>query len=302
MEQGNYPIQWTEDQWNLVQQTVREEARKVRVAASFLPIHGPLSSETEAVPLQTLNNNDPLTRQSRGEPANRLFVDSRSTRPLTTIAVNVYLTTAQASDQNLLAALGMFQRAGLIIARIQDQMVFRGQKTTIRPAQFRPMPPVFTITGGERWNGLAEAVRRITPPHVTPITGSRSDKTGNWLVRQVSNMITNLERDGYLAPFALVLGPDLFDLAHSPTDSLVMPADRIKPLLNGPLLRSSTLLDMEAIMVSLAADNVDLVLANDISVKFLQATMETRHVYRVSQRFTLRIKQPQALWALQSTL
>ena len=34
-------VQWTEEQWNLVQQTVRDEARKVRIAASFLRVHGP---------------------------------------------------------------------------------------------------------------------------------------------------------------------------------------------------------------------------------------------------------------------
>ncbi len=44
--------------------------------------------------------------------------------------------------------------------------------------------------------------------------------------------------------------------------------------------------------MSMAGDPVDLVLASDISVKPIQVTMEPRHVYRVSQRFTLRIKQP----------
>ncbi len=56
MEQENFPGQWTEDQWSLVQQTVRDEARKVRVAGSFLPRNGPWPSETDSVPTQELND------------------------------------------------------------------------------------------------------------------------------------------------------------------------------------------------------------------------------------------------------
>jgi uncharacterized linocin/CFP29 family protein len=300
MEQENGPIQWTEDQWSLVQQTVRDEARKVRVAASFLPIHGPLPPETESVQINRLVNNQPLL-QAVGIATNRLAVNTARTRALTTVSVNVPLTTAQAKDPDLSGALNMFRRAALILARIQDNLVFQGQRTVIRARTFAPMPPVFNVTGGEQWNGLTQAARLDnTPPHFTRIPSSAVGLTGNWLVRQVSNLITNLEREGHLSPCALVLGPDLFDLAHTPTSSLVMPVDRIKPLLNGPLLRSSTLTNMEGVLVSLAGENVDLVLANDVSVKFLQSTEETRHVYRVSQRLTLRVKQPEALWHMSS--
>ena len=63
MEYNEPQVQWTEEQWNLVQQTVRDEARKVRVAASFLPLHGPLPPDAESVPLQEVAPED------TGEPS-----------------------------------------------------------------------------------------------------------------------------------------------------------------------------------------------------------------------------------------
>jgi hypothetical protein len=85
----------------------------------------------------------------------------------------------------------------------------------------------------------------------------------------------------------------------------VLPADRIKPLLDGPLARSTTLQlsqgdDNYGVLVSLADDLIDLVVGSEIGVRFLQVTADSspRHVFRVSQRFTLRVKQPTAIVAL----
>ena len=52
------------------------------------------------------------------------------------------------------------------------------------------------------------------------------------------------------------------------------------------------------VLISLSGDLVDLVVASDISVQLLQVTMEPRYVYRVSQRFTVRVKQPEAIVSL----
>src|SRR5438552_15351145 len=99
MEYNETQVQWTEEQWNLVQQTVRDEARKVRVAASFLAVHGPLPPDTESVPIQTFydeDTSDPGVYGKRtSEAEKRLLVDDTKTRPLTTISVNVYLRRSQ---------------------------------------------------------------------------------------------------------------------------------------------------------------------------------------------------------------
>ena len=51
---------------------------------------------------------------------------------------------------------------------------------------------------------------------------------------------------------------------------MVLPADRIKPLLRGPLLRSGQMDDEQGIVVSLSGTDIDLVVATPPRVQFLQ--------------------------------
>jgi uncharacterized linocin/CFP29 family protein len=309
MDNDNSPVQWTEEQWNLVQQTVRDEASKVRVAASFLPVHGPLSPDAEVAPLQEIKSENTADSgyslipggqpefsapRQRGEPEERLSVDDLQTRPLTTVSVNVYLKRAQAAQPDLSSALIMFRRAANIIARVEDSLVFAGQTgPNPPPKDINVEPHIFRVTGGAHFDGLVDCAKNQQPPN-TVETGTEGEE----VVTAVVEGIKVLENRGYLAPFALVLGPELFVAAYHPNDSLVLPADRIKPLLDGPLLRSSTIKDKEGVLVSLAGKLIDILVASDISVRVLQETLEPRYVFRVSQRFTLRIKDKDAMVAL----
>ncbi|MDR4460789.1 MAG: bacteriocin family protein [Nitrospirales bacterium] len=333
------PIEWTEEQWNQVQETVRSEAAKVRVAGSFLPIYGPLPCDAESVPIQEVRQEptgethvlaalaNEMRRQAdagaqnlpqvlralegnvravehsaarrRGEAQERLMVDDTRCRPLTKISVNVYLTSAQLCQPDLASALILFRRAANLISRVEDRIVFGGQPgPDPEPRLLNISPPIFRVSGGAQFRGLIAEALAITPtPHCTAIPPGPNPQ---YIVTAVANAIADLEEEGHLSPFALVLGSNLFIMAHNPSPSLVLPADRIKPLLGGgPLLRSTTIPPDEGVLVSQSGELIDLVRANDISAKYLQTTLEPRHVFRVSQRMTLRVKQPGAIMALQ---
>lgn len=339
MENECCPIEWKEDQWNQVQETVRNEAAKVRVAALALPTYGPLPCDAESVSIQEVREEptgethilaalaDAMRRQAdqgatdlpqvlrelesgvrnvehsasrrRGEAQERLMVDDTRCRPLTKISVNVYLTSAQLCQPGLSSALILFRRAANLIARVEDRIVFGGQPQADPPPQnLNIAPPIFRVSGGEMFRGLIAEALAITPdPHCVQVDPAPPPEN---IVTAVATAVSRLEREGHLSPFALVLGSRLFIKAHDPTPSLVLPADRIKPLLGGGLLLRSTAIPQdEGVLVSLAGELVDLVMANDISAKYLQTTLEPRHVFRVSQRMTLRIKQPSAIMALQ---
>lgn len=293
---------WTEAQWTQVQEAVRNEAKKQRVAASFLPLYGPLPDDAQNVPVQDLVVMNPNGVAVPPDPAGKysfLKVNDYNTRRLTTLSVAVALGSAQVAQADLSSALVAFRRAANLIARAEDYLVFNGQAgPDAGPTQ---LPPCRT-TGGDYFEGLLtvaqlQGIRDLTVK-VSPSV------TGDELVNKVEQAAGILERDGHLAPFALVLSTPLFTVAHTPNQaSLVLPADRIKPLIDGPLLRSSALNLNPAtpqtlgVMVSLGDDLVDLVVASEIHVRFIQVTAEEspRHVYRVSERFTLRIKQPRAI-------
>jgi uncharacterized linocin/CFP29 family protein len=284
MEHNDTQLQWTEEQWNLVQQTVRDEARKVRIAASFLPLYGPLPREAASVPLENLE-----------EPADgSIRVDDGLSRRLTTISCTAELQGHQVAQPDLSSALILFRRAANIIARVEDRLIFGGQPGRDRPPPLLPgVPPAVKVTGGDQFRGLIAQAdfenNRVVFPPKTP----NAD-----LVRSVSDAIGILENNGHLAPFALVLGNDIFVAAQTPVPDLVLPADRIKPFLDGPLLRSSTIFHNEGVLVSLASNPIDLVVASDIAVQFLQTTPQARYVFRIAERFTLRVKQRNAIVAI----
>ena len=42
-------VPWTDEQWARVNQVIQEEAKRARVAATFLPLYGPLSADSDYV-------------------------------------------------------------------------------------------------------------------------------------------------------------------------------------------------------------------------------------------------------------
>jgi hypothetical protein len=109
-----------------------------------------------------------------------------------------------------------------------------------------------------------------------------------------------LEGRGQFGPFATVLGQGLFAVAQTPDPgSLVLPQDRIIPFLGGgPLLRSSTLDDFggySGMVVALGGAPLELVIATDVCLQFLQVTDQPAFLFRVSEKIALRIREPDAI-------
>ncbi|GDX76656.1 hypothetical protein LBMAG41_17320 [Cyanobium sp.] len=126
-------------------------------------------------------------------------------------------------------------------------------------------------------------------------------KLGNLLVGVISEAIGRLEGKGHYGPFAVVLGQYLFQALQTPNStSLVLPQDRVIPFLGagGSLQRSTTLPDDQAVIVALGGDPVELVIAKDIAVDFLQVTQDPSYVFRLHEKLVLRIKTPGAIRGL----
>jgi uncharacterized linocin/CFP29 family protein len=130
--------------------------------------------------------------------------------------------------------------------------------------------------------------------------------TEDWdLGRNVFNAIIGatlkLEENGHFKPYACVLGHNLFRAVNAPVpNSMVLPRDGIMPFLEGgPLLRASSLRRSQGLVVSMLGEPAEIVVPSDISVRYLQATLDGEHVFRVSQRFALRVKEPSAIALLE---
>jgi len=295
-------IGWTEEQWNRVCSVVTEEAQKARVAAQILPVSGPEDANTIAVANFTLTDIPNLAAAQ--PPARRLRVDSDPTLFLTTLAVNVQLRGVEVAAPDLAAALAMFRRAANYIARLEDALIFLGRSDPRTPPLMRfglglgrpaGIPDVVRITGDGDVGGIFQPLPalpngRLQPqPVVPPVLPPER------LVSKVIAAIGNLEGNGQLGPFACVLGQELFNDSCTPTAALVLPRDRILPFLQGPLVRSTTILPNWGAVIALSGNPIEIVVASDIHVQFLQATLEPRYVFRVSERIALRVKEDNAI-------
>ena len=132
MTQGNQ-LPWTDQQWAAVQQTAQESARRARVASSFLPLVGPLSDHRTNVAAMRLDE-VPAGQEGSGglrttiEPLKlRLEVEDSDTLRVTTVAVELFLKSAQIEDPDLTAVRQMVGRAADVIGRLEDAIVFIGQ-------------------------------------------------------------------------------------------------------------------------------------------------------------------------------
>jgi uncharacterized linocin/CFP29 family protein len=293
---------WTDEHWNRICTAVSEEAQKARVAAQMLPLVGPVEPSTVAVPSYLLQVGP--RRVALGPPPGRLEVDSDPTLYITTLAINVSLRTGEVSDPELNAAMVMFRRAATYMARLEDLLVFGGRPApgvllTNTPAN---VPLVWTATGDGSPDGLfvsysgLGALRNYTPLRWMP--PYRNPPTGDQVINGIIDSINLLDAAGQLGPYACALSQDLFAAICTPSNNLVLPRDRILPFLQGPLLRASTIRQRLGVVVATSANPVELVVASDIGVRFLQATEEPRYVFRVSERVALRIKEHRAIGIL----
>lgn len=281
---------WTEEQWNRICSTVTEEAQRARVVAQALPLVGVEDDSAVAIPeFRMALQADPFPFN----PAlRRLGVNSDPTLYLTTISVNVPLRAHEVADPQLRAALVMFRRAANYVVRIEDALAFYG-----RPGPDTPppgvigIPPVYRVTGNGTPDGMLSPglPGKILPPY----GGVPSPPTsGDDVFNQVVAAIDALEAGGASGPFACLLSNRLFEYVCTPNGSLVMPRDRLLPFLQAPLLRASQITNPTGCVIALGGSPIELVVASDIGVCFLQTTAEPRQLFRVSERVALRIKEP----------
>lgn len=279
MADSDQQLQWTDEQWNKVRQVVYEEARRARVAGNVLPLFGPLEPDAQFVSDQKLHY--------EGKYRTIKVSDSDSLK-LRTIEEKVSLRGAQVADPDLDSALIAFRSAANRIARREDQRIF---------------------TGGADDDGESDESDRASIPGLVgsaatkiPVPSQRTPHAlGEQLVAAISGAIGELERQHHLGPFACMLGHDYFLAVQTPTPSMVLPQDRILPFLGGgSLVRTSVLGSKEGLVIALGGAPIDLVVATDISVRFLQITTDAKFVFRVYEKIVLRIKQPTAIALLTS--
>jgi uncharacterized linocin/CFP29 family protein len=279
-------LAWTADQWALLQRTAADAARRARTVATFLPLVGPLPAGQASVPALEMRV-EPPAEAYWGTGADRMQVDDGKTLELTTLSCEVFVTTQQANDPALASVQQMVARAAVVIARLEDAIAFRGQPGPSQAPENPGLPDIYRVQGGQENKGLLTA-----NDDVQPVGDEKAA-----IVAAVMDAVSALEGRGHYGPFGCVLGDALYAAAHEPSkNSFVLPTERIVPFLGGGLLlRSSVVPPNEGVVVATAGAPIDLVVASDLHVGYVQRSTEPRYVLRVSERIVLRLKQPDAV-------
>ena len=89
-------------------------------------------------------------------------------------------------------------------------------------------------------------------------------------------------------------------------DTLIMPADRIKPLMTAGFYGTGTLpsnlptkVSFTGLLVSLGGNTMDLVVGLDATTAFMQQDTDGAYRFRVVERFALRVKDTTAIVRLE---
>lgn len=281
-------LAWGEAEWSRIRQIVHDEAMRARVAGSFLPLYGPLPDSTESLPVNQLS----LSPAEGGRAQVTLRLNDHETKRLASVSVNVALKNHMVADPHLEAATILFRRAATIVAKVEDEIVFNGKRAGKLGEGAKRIDPIFTSGGDDAYLGLTDcAGTEIGMDAKLYAAGP-----GQAVFRTLVEAVTRLEANGYHRPFAVVLGQDFFTDLHTPlASSMVLPRDSVPPVTEGPLVRAPNLAPKSGMVISLQGEPVEIVVPKDISVRYLQAGLDGEHVFRVSQRFLLRVKDNRAI-------
>lgn len=305
MATRNTELSVSAEQMARITKCVEEEARKARVAETFLPTVE-VDSAAVAVPNYQLRV-APIVRPpgagnlvNAGAPAPvndpRIVIDHTPNVPITTFAVNVSLAAGELWEPGLGAALSKFRRAAAIVARAEDALLFNGQPAVGAPPSFGLVVPAGLLTVLQ--GGLTPGLLGLVPPAAPPVPGLPGAGTvgpGSFaaaasILPGVVAAIVALEGAFHGGPYACILSADTYQLACQLVGD-DLPRDLIERVLEGGKLKwSSVLPPGTGLVVALGGEPIERVVARDITVEQLQISEEARVIFRVSERVALRPK------------
>ena len=109
-----------------------------------------------------------------------------------------------------------------------------------------------------------------------------------------------LAEKGFFGPYAVVVSPAVYALLHRPMAEQMglLEIKQVKELASGGVYQTPALKGNQALVISQGVENLDLAVAQDLVTAYLgPAGME--HVFRVMESLALRVKRPDAIYAIE---
>jgi len=274
MTPGREALGWSQDAWDRLDEAVSNESKRSSIASSILPLIGPLPNAV-TVPGDVID-------------ADKLAIAEDLTLPIVELTAEFTLTTAQvAGEASLLTATSLATRAANLVAQAEDALIFQGDAGNASA--------VFTFVS-QRQRAGAGLVASAPAEIVVEPTTAGGNQYGENTFAAVAQAYALLQSKGHYGPYALALHDAVYADTFAPLPStLVSPADRIKPLVVQGYVGSGALPPSTGILISVGGNTIDLALATDAAVDFMNVDGAGLSHFRVWERFALRVKDRTAL-------
>jgi uncharacterized linocin/CFP29 family protein len=273
MSLGREQVEWSGEVWKALDDAVHDEFHRTAVALKFIPFHGQLDNAmtipADVIDLETMT------------------VDEADVTSLVELGIDFGLTRQQtATEEQNSTGITLATRAANLLAQAEDLAIFLGE------AAFKD--PLFTRVRRRSGNAgaglLGSATEAIT---VKPAAGKRY---GENTFAAVADAYSRLQKLGHNGPYALALRSEIYADTFAPlANTLIMPADRIRPLLALGLFGTGTLPPATGVLVSVGGNSMDLVVGMEPITELLQQDAEGFFRFRVFERFALRVKDKTAI-------
>ncbi len=294
MMQEKDVLGWNQENWDMINKAVYDECQRTKVGKKFLPLYGPMPG---ARTVQT---------DTTAFVENALCIEEGAETPLIEIFVEFELTKQQLEDT--MSTNTLATRATNLLSQAEDLLLFQGDAVTNEEPLFTenrvgfrsgPLGEGLLLRASLPEDGDSNQVI-VVPPRNSDPTDSDSNRYGENTFKQVALAYSRLQALGHYGPYALVLHTDIYADTYAPLqNTLIMPADRIKPLMTTGFFGTGTVPERTGVLVSLGGTTMDLVSGVDAMAEFVQINTKGLYRFRVYERFALRIKDKSAIIRLE---
>jgi uncharacterized linocin/CFP29 family protein len=275
MALGREQVDWGPDVWEALDDAVHDEFHRSAVGLKFIPFHGQIDNAM-TVPADVVD-------------LDTMTVDESAVIALVELGIEFGLTRQQtAAEAQNLTGIALATRAANLLAQAEDLVLFSGEAAFDDPLFKRVQR-----RSGDAGAGLLGATDQAVT--VTPV----SDKPKRYVEHTFDAVVEGyslLQRQGHNGPYALALRSEMYaDTFASVPTSIVLPADRITPLVSLGMFGTGMLPPSTGVLVSVGGNTMDLVVGVEPTTEFLQLSTEGVYRFRVFERFALRVKDRSAI-------
>ncbi|QRG66159.1 family 1 encapsulin nanocompartment shell protein [Brevibacillus choshinensis] len=268
----------TNEEWNQLDATVIEMARRQLVGRRFIDIYGPLGEG-----IQTITND--VYEESRFGGLSLRGESLEMTQPSRRVSMTIpilykdfmlyWRDVAQARTLGMPLDMSAAANAAAGGALMEDDLIFNGA------AEF-DLPGLMNVKGR--------------------LTHLKSDwmESGNAFA-DIVEARNKLLKMGHSGPYALVVSPELYALLHRVHKGTnVLEIEHIRNIVTDGVFQSPTIKGRSGVLVATGRHNLDLAIAEDFDSAFL-GDEQMNSLFRVYECVVLRIKRPSAICTLEET-